>query len=148
MWNVVWIGVLFGAGALVYGFRKPILSRLSAFDARHAARRAEEIQVRRDRFAHYRHAVLTAEDSLEEVRSVTISDERTGQPLKRFMFLGEIYLTRNDAETARRARAIQIAREFYAELDGATLPRRPDPEPPAPPAALPDPEILTPPRPS
>lgn len=148
MWDIVWVGVLFGAGALVYSFRKPILSRLRAFDAQNAARRMEELQARRDRFAHYRHAILTAEESLEDVKSVTILDERTAQPVPRFLFLGETFVTRNEAEIARRMRAIAIAREFYAELDGTTLPRRAEPGPEYPATALPAPNEVTPPRPS
>lgn len=158
MWGVVWIAIVFVASATIYRFRKPILLRLARFDAKNAQRRAEEMFERRDRFAHYRRAVLTAEESLEEVTSVTIRDERTGEPVKRYLFLGETYLTRNEAETVRRTRAIAIAREFYAELDGTTLPRRPPQEPGPPQAALPEPEPTsteavgdresTPPRPS
>lgn len=152
MWNIILLTAFFIAAAVVYRFRKPILLRLARFDARNAARRAEELRDRRDRFAHYRRAVQTAEESLEEVTQVTVADPRTGQPLKRFLFLGEHYLTRNEAETARRARAIALAREFYAELDGRSLaPAQPQQAPPL--VALPEPNLepekeVTPPRPS
>jgi hypothetical protein len=148
MWNIILLTGLFLAGALVYHFRKPILERLRRFDARNAARRSEEIYERRDRFAHYRRAVLTAEESLEEVREVAVPDPRTGQSLTRFLFLGDYFLTREDALRARRVRAIEIAREFYAELDGATIARRP-PHEPDPSAALPSPnDKVRPPPPS
>src|ERR1700741_2217001 len=151
MWDLVFLVVFFCAAAAIYRFRKPILLRLARFDARNAARRAEELRERKDRFAHYRRAVLTAEESLEEVSKVGIADERTGQPVTRFLFRGERSLTRNEAETARRARAIAIARDFYAELDGHTLAREAAQEPaPSPsPASLPQPDSkVTPPRPS
>jgi len=152
MWNIILLTAFFIAAAVVYRFRKPILLRLARFDARNAARRAEELRDRRDRFAHYRRAVQTAEESLEEVTQVTVPDPRTGQPLKRFLFLGEHYLTRNEAEIARRARAVALAREFYAELDGRSLaPAQPQQAPPQ--ATLPEPNLepeneTTPPRPS
>ena len=81
--------VIFLAAAVVYRFRAPILARLRQFDARNAARRADEIRDRHDRFAHYRRAVLTAEESLEEVQAITVHDERTGALLKRYLFLGD-----------------------------------------------------------
>lgn len=146
--NLLVLVALFLLAALVYRYRKPILERLAQFDARNAARQAEELYERRDRFAHYRRAVLTAEESLEPVTPVTVTDERTGEQLRRFLFLGEHYETRNAAELARRRRAIEIAREFYAELDGATLARRP-PHEAAPSPALPAPDgKATPSRPS
>lgn len=140
---------VFLAVGLVYRYRRPIFGRLARFDARNAARQAEELHERRDRFAHYRRAVLTAEDSLEEVKAVMVSDERTGQSVRRYLFLGEHYATQTEAEAARRKRAIEIAREFYAELDGATLPRR-QPQEKVEPVALPKPNGSdpTPPRPS
>ena len=118
------------AAMLVYRFRRPLLAPLRRFDARNVARRMDEARDRHDRFAHYRRSVLTAEESLEEPRPVTVHDERTGQPLKRYLFLGEHYETMNEAAAARRMRAIQIAREFYAELDGKTLPKEAPPDPP------------------
>ena len=103
----------------MYALRRPILARLARFDAKNAARRAEELSERRDRFAHYRRAVQTAEESLEEVPAISVP--RTRAPANRSgvtCFSARHYETRNEAETARRTRAIQIAREFYAELDG------------------------------
>lgn len=150
MWNIILLTGIILTAALIYRFRAPILARLARFDARNAQRRAEELLERRDRFAHYRRAVLLAEESLEDVKTVSVPDPRTGQGLKRYLFLGEHYETLNEAETARRARAIEIAREFYAELDGSSLPRRAPTEPaPAPPAALTGPDDkIRPPRPS
>ena len=105
---------------------------------------------RHDRFAHYRRAVLMAEEGLEQVSRHTVADSRTGMPVTRYLFLGEEFETLNEAETARRLRAVAIAREFYAELDGRTIVDGSEPSrPPAAPAALPGPERETmPPRPS
>jgi hypothetical protein len=145
--NLLLLMGAFFAVALVYRFRKPILGALDRFDRRNAARQVEESWEKRHRLAHYRRAVLTAEESLEEVAEIKVSDERTGQPVNRYRFLGELFATREDAEAVRRARAVEIAREFYAELDGRSLPRRPPTE--AAPTALAAPEDeVTPPRPS
>ena len=148
MWDIFALVAVFCAGAAIYRFRKPIVAALVRFDQRNAARKAEELRERYDRFAHYRRTVMTAEESLEEVQTVTIRDERTGEPVTRCRFLGELYLTRNEAETARRARAIEIAREFYAELDGTTLPRHAGDATSAGRPSLPAPDKVTPPRPS
>jgi hypothetical protein len=148
MWNIILLTAFFAAAAAVYHFRKPILAALKRFDDRNAARKAEEIYERRDRFAHYRRAVLTAEEGLEEVIEVVVSGPRTGEKLKRYVFLGEQFATREEGLRARRIRAIEIARDFYAELDGTSISRRPAHEP-APTGALPAPDDkVTPPRPS
>jgi hypothetical protein len=128
MWDIVLLAAAFFACAAVYRFRKPIVGALVRFDQRNASRKVEELRDRHDRFAHYRRTVLAAEESLEEVQSVTIRDERTGAPVKRYRFLGELYPSINEAATARRVRAIEIAREFYAELDGTSEIRNPRPE--------------------
>jgi hypothetical protein len=126
--DLLWLMGAFFAAALVYRFRTRIFGILARFDAKNAARQAEEAWEKRDRFAHYRRAVLTAEESLEEVSQVSVIDDRTGEPVNRYLFLGRHYATMNEAALARRGRAIEIAREFYAELDGRSgiRTRRPD----------------------
>jgi hypothetical protein len=150
MWNIILLTGFFAAAAAIYHFRKPILGALRRFDDRNAARKFEELYERRDRFAHYRRAVLTAEESLEEVAEIGVRDPRTGENLRRWLFLGEHYATRDEALRARRIRAIEIAREFYAELDGTSIARHPPAQrDPPPPPALPAPDDkVTPPRPS
>jgi hypothetical protein len=55
--------------------------------------------------------------------------------VERFVFLGEQYATRREAEAVRHAAIIEKAREFYMELDQMYLSRRgwrePRPDPPA-----------------
>ena len=141
--------ILFGM-ALLYGFRDRLLRALRSFDARNARRRAEEARALMDRYAHYRQTVEFAEEQVEPVATLTVSDSRTGEPMTRYVFLGEEYATRKEAEASRHAAVIEKAREFYIDLDRIYLSRRrrrPEPTISAP--ALSDPskhETYTPPR--
>jgi hypothetical protein len=125
----------FLAVALLYRWRDAIIARLKAFDARNAARREEELRARYDANAHYRHTLRLAEEEFEEVREFRARDPRTGVDLPRYVFLGEEYATREEAEAARRAAIIDKARAFYVEMDtimlrrGAQHERTPDAKP-------------------
>jgi undecaprenyl pyrophosphate synthase len=140
--------ILFGA-VLLYGFRGRLLSALQRFEARNARRRAEELRALMDRHAHYRQTVEFAEEQVEPVTTVTVPDSRTGEAVTRYLFLGEQFATRKDAEAARHAVVIEKAREFYIDLDQIYLSRRRRPEPTITAPALSDPskhETYTPPR--
>ena len=140
--------ILFGA-ALLYGFRDRILTALRRFDARNTKRRAEEARALMDRYAHYRQTVEFAEEQIEPVATLTVSDSRTGEPVTIYVFLGEQYATRKEAEAVRHAAVVEKAREFYVDLDRIYLSRRKRPEPPTSAPALNDPskhETYTPPR--
>lgn len=113
------------AAIVLYRFHRPILAALARFDARNVARRAEEAQDRRDRLAHYRHTVKLAEEQVDDISETMVSDERTAKPVVRFVFAGETFATREDAEAARAAAIMAKAREFYVELPAA-LSRRGD----------------------
>ena len=113
------------AAILLYRFHPQILAALARFDARNTARKFEEVRDRRDRLAHYRHTVRLAEEQVDDISEITASDERTARPVMRFVFAGETFATREDAEHAREAAVMAKAREFYAELPAA-LSRRGD----------------------
>ncbi len=113
------------AAILLYRFHRPIIAALARFDARNMARKFDEARDRRDRLAHYRHTVRLAEEQVDNITEVVVSDERTATPVKRFVFAGETFVTREDAEAAREATIIAKARDFYAELPAA-LSRRGD----------------------
>jgi hypothetical protein len=121
--------ILFGV-VLVFGFRYRILAGLRRFEANNALRRAEEARALFDRYAHYRQTVKFAEEEIEEVTKIRVPDERTGEPVTRYVFLGEQYATRKEAEAARYAVIIERAREFYKDLDRIYLSRRQRPERP------------------
>lgn len=109
---------------LLYAFRGPILARLRRFDDRNRARQIEEIQDKRDHLAHFKHTLRLSEEQVEEVSEIDVRDMRTGQDLKRYMFEGQMYATREDAEDARKASIVSKARDFYKELPAALAARR------------------------
>ncbi|HEX3429873.1 MAG TPA: hypothetical protein VHT03_03225 [Rhizomicrobium sp.] len=113
------------AAIVLYRFHRPILTALARFDARNIARKFEEARDRRDRLAHYRHTVRLAEEQVDDIAEVIVSDERTATPVVRFVFAGETFARREDAEVARSHAVMAKARDFYAELPGA-LSRRGD----------------------
>ena len=134
---------------MLYGFRDRLLAALRRFDARNTRRRAEEARALMDRYAHYRQTVEFAEEQIEPITIFTTSDSRTGEPVTRYVFLGEHYATRKEAEAVRHSAVIEKAREFYIDLDRMYLSRRKRPEPTISAPALSDPskhETYTPPR--
>jgi hypothetical protein len=118
------LGLLFLGAALLTGYRRRIAALFRRFEIRNAQRRAEEARALFDRYAHYRQTVQFAEEQIEPVSRITISDERTGEQVPRYVFLGEQFLTRADAEAVRQEAVIEKAREFYRELDKIYLARR------------------------
>ena len=111
---------------LLYRFRDPIFGALARFDARNRARRREEIQDRHDPLAHYKHTARVASEQVEEIGILETSDERTGLSVTRYLFEGEQFATREEAEAARRESILQKARGFYQELPAALQARRSD----------------------
>jgi hypothetical protein len=104
------------AGLLIYHFRAPMLGVLARFDARNVARRRQEIDDRRDPVAHYKHTLRLAEEQVEDVQSLETQDERTGQPVARYLFEGETFASRDEAEAVRQRAIVAKARAFYLEL--------------------------------
>lgn len=113
------------AAILLYRFHRPILAALARFDARNIARKFDEVRDRRDRLAHYRHTVRLAEEQVDDISEIVVSDERTASPVVHFVFAGEAFATREEAERARHDAIIAKARDFYMELPAA-LSRRGD----------------------
>ncbi|MGH6879067.1 MAG: hypothetical protein ACREHV_17040 [Rhizomicrobium sp.] len=107
------------AAILAYRFHRSVLGALARFDARNVARKSQEARDSRDRLAHYRHTLQLAEEQVDVVTEIAVPDERTGSPVSRFLFAGEVFATREDAETARQHAIIAKAREFYVELPAA-----------------------------
>ncbi len=111
---------------LLYRFRGPILGALARFDMRNRERRRDEIRDRHDPLAHYRHTARVAAEQVEEVGAFETTDERTGLPVTRFTFAGEVFASREEAEAARQESILQKARGFYRELPAALRARRKD----------------------
>ncbi len=111
---------------LVYRFHRPLLAALRQFDARNRARRLEELRDRQDQLAHFRHTLGRAEEQVEDVAEITLSDERTATPVVRFLFEGVRFATREEAERARAEKIRLLARSFYMDLPRALAARRGD----------------------
>lgn len=107
----------------VFGYRERILAVLARFDRRNVERQMEQIQERSDPTAHFKHTLKLAEEQVEEISEIAISDERTATPVTRYLFQGETFATRMEAEKARAETIGQIARGFYAELPKALAAR-------------------------
>lgn len=135
--DVITILAMFLGGALLYRYRYRVFAPFRRFEARNAARRAEEARALFDRYAHYHQTLQLTEEQVEQVTKIRVPDERTGQPVDRYLFLGVQYATRQEAEAVRHAQVIAMAREFYIDLDTNWLPRRGRQESLA--AALPNP---------
>jgi hypothetical protein len=127
MWDLIGLVAGFATAAILYRKREIILGALRRFDARNAQRQADERRARFDPKAHFRLTLSLAEEQVEEISSVRVSDERTGLPVIRYLFNGEMFAVREDAEAERQSRIAEIARGFYHELDAMTLTsRKPD----------------------
>ena len=119
MGNIVLICLLFLIVAALYRWGGPILQALRRFDARNAMRQQEQRAARFDPNAHYRETMRLAEEQVEEITEITDPG-----PVTRFLFNGEEYDRREDAEAARMIVVIEKARGFYVELDTIYLGRR------------------------
>lgn len=111
---------------VIYRFRHDIVAALARFDRRNVQRLADEQRDRSDPIAHFRHTLKVAEEQVEDVSEITIADERLGTPVKRFVFEGEQFATRFDAERVRAEKIRAIARGFYVELPRALAQRTQD----------------------
>lgn len=110
-------------GLIIFALWPRIQAALQRFDERNVARRHQEALDRKDRHAHYKHTLMLAEEQVEEVSDFTASDERTGERVTRYLFEGETFLTREEAEDARNEKVLAKAREFYVELPKALAAR-------------------------
>jgi len=112
------------AGLAIYRFFPRIQAALQRFDERNIARRRQEALDRKDRLAHYKHTLMLAEEQVEDVSEFPATDERTGERVRRYLFEGESFVTREEAEEARKDAVLSKAREFYVELPVALAERR------------------------
>ena len=119
-------GLFLLAAILVYGFRDRILARLSRFDATNRERIVNEQRDRTDSLAHFRHTLSRAEEQVEDVSEITLPDTRTGTPATRYLFEGEQFATRTEAERVRAEKVRSLARSFYVELPNALAERKRD----------------------
>ncbi len=119
MENILLICLVFLGIAALYRWGGAILAALQRFDARNVRRQQEQSAARFDPNAHYRETIRLAEEQVEEITEITDPG-----PVKRYLFNGEEFDHREDAEAARMTLVIEKARGFYIELDTIYLGRR------------------------
>lgn len=112
------------AAIVLYHFRGRWLGPLKRFDERNRARLEEERRDRTDPLAHYKHTLRIAGEQVEEVQEIVEPDERTGDPVTRYIFGAEKFATREDAEEARNIVVVAKARIFYRHLPAQLAARR------------------------
>jgi hypothetical protein len=117
--------LILGAG-LFYWLGPRLVAAFKRFDQENRARIEGEMRDRRDHTAHLRHTIAVAEEQVEEILEITESDPRTATPVKYFVFEGERYATRAEAEKVRAQKIGDIARGFYQDLPRALTARRGD----------------------
>jgi hypothetical protein len=114
------------AAILLYHFRTIWLGALKRFDERNRTRLEEEQRDRADPHAHYRHTLKIAGEQVEEVHEIVEPDERTGDPVTRYVFGAEKFATREEAEEARNIVVVAKARIYYRHLPTHLAARRDD----------------------
>ncbi|MEJ0027961.1 MAG: hypothetical protein WDN01_18195 [Rhizomicrobium sp.] len=114
------------AALVAYRYRRWIVERLKRFDDENVRRIAEQERDRADPLAHFRHTLRTAEEQVEAVSEIVEPDERLGMPVTRYMFEGERFASRADAERVRTEKIRAIARGYYQDLPVALAERRKD----------------------
>lgn len=122
--NLVNTTLLVVGGLLLYRFWPRIWQALQRFDAENHARIRQERDDRRDSSAHIRHAINIAAEQVEAVATIEERDPRTATQRTLFVFEGERYATRDEAEAARAEKIGTIARGFYHDLPRALVERR------------------------
>ena len=125
-WNLTSVTLTLLAAVAVYWLGPKVLAAFKRFDAENQDRIENEWRDRRDATAHFRHTLGVAGEQVEEIQEITTSDPRTGTPVKRYLFEGEAFFSRDAAEQARAQRIGDIARGFYRELPAALAARRQD----------------------
>jgi hypothetical protein len=124
MSNLVQVVLILSGVLAAVALYKPVLRALRKFEERNAERRMQELKSAMDAYSHYRQTMEFVEEQIEPVSTLTVRDERTGEPLTRYVFLGVWYAARQEAEAARYAAIVEKAREFYVDLDRVFLSRR------------------------
>ncbi len=126
MSRLLTVAILLFAAIALAKFWPRILVALKRFDERNVARERQENIDRQDQLAHFRHTLKLAEEQVEDVSELETRDARTGLPVTLYVFEGEHYATRREAERAREDTVRGKARAFYVELPAALAHRGKD----------------------
>lgn len=124
--NLIFASLFILVGIVVYRYHREIIAGMRRFDAANRARIESQLKDRTDATAHFRHTLGLAEEQVEPVSAVTVSDERTATPVTRYLFEGETFTDEREAKRAREDKVRAIARAFYMELPAALAARSSD----------------------
>lgn len=119
-------GAFIAIAIVIFRYRHAIIAALVRFDQRNVSRIADEQRDRTDPIAHFRHTLKVAEEQVEDVGEITVRDSRLGTDVTRYIFEGEQFATRFEAERVRAEKIRDIARGFYVELPRALAQRKSD----------------------
>jgi hypothetical protein len=119
MSGLITTSILILALLVVYRFRRQIADSLRRFDASNREKAEQEQRDKRDPLAHLRHTVTVLDEQVEEIGELTLWDVTEKRPITRYLFEGQRYASREEAESARARKVGNKARAFYAELPTA-----------------------------
>jgi hypothetical protein len=114
------------AAIVIVRFWQHIVRALKRFDDANVERHRQERLDRQDQLAHFRHTLGRSEEQVEDVFEIEELDPRTATSVKRYVFEGERFATRMEAERVRAQKIGDIARGFYRELPAALAHRGKD----------------------
>jgi hypothetical protein len=126
MIRLIGVSILILAAIVLHRFWPTIVAALRRFDAGNIARIRQEQIDRNDQLAHFRHTMGRSEEQVEDVFEIEELDPRTATSVTRYVFEGERFATRWEAEKARAQKIGDIARGFYRELPAALAHRGKD----------------------
>ena len=122
--NLVGVAIFIAVLLLVYRFQHQIVAALRRFDQQNVKRIRDQEAEKADPLAHFKHTLRTAEEQVEAVSEISVLDERLGTPVTRYVFEGQHFGTRQEADNARAEKIRAIARGYYMELPVALAERR------------------------
>lgn len=111
---------------LAYWLGPKFVAAFKHFDDENRERILGEMRDRRDHNAHIRHTLAVAGEQVEEIVEITETDPRTATPVTRYVFEGERFASRDEAEKVRAEKIGNIALGFYRDLPRAMTARRGD----------------------
>jgi hypothetical protein len=126
MIRLIGVSILILAAIVLHRFWPNIVAALRRFDAENVVRIRQEQMDRNDQLAHFRHTMGRSEEQVEDVFEIEELDPRTATAVTRYVFEGERFATRMEAEKVRAQKIGDIARGFYRELPAALAHRGKD----------------------
>lgn len=116
--DLITLSLFLAVAIAIYRYHRQVADALRRFDARNVQRIKDQEAEKADPLAHYKHTLKTAEEQVEAVSEITTA------MATRYVFEGQHFGTRWEAENARAEKIRAIARSYYVELPAALAERR------------------------